>query len=105
MTIEITDVYDEWMESLSDAKAKAQIHRRVKRLTQGNPGNVGPVGQGISEMRIVAHGPGYRIYYKYTGDGIITLLCGGNKSTQQADIARAKELAQNTEIGALKWKR
>jgi putative addiction module killer protein len=61
-------------------------------LAEGNPGDSAPVGEGLAEMRI-HHGPGYRIYYKDTGTELIILLCGGNKSTQTADIVKAKELA------------
>jgi putative addiction module killer protein len=73
--------------------AKARILARIRRLAEGNPGDVKPAGEGISEMRI-DYGPGYRMYYKNTGKEIIILLCGGDKTTQQADIDRAKKLAQ-----------
>jgi putative addiction module killer protein len=104
MTIRRTSLFQQWLDELRDSRAKARIYDRLDRLADGNPGDVKPIGKGLSEMRI-DYGPGYRIYYKHTGKEIIILLCGGDKSTQQADIARAKELAQNTEIGALEWKR
>jgi len=78
---------------LKDERARYRINARIERLKQGNPGDVGPVGEHISEMRI-DYGPGYRVYYKDTGKEIVILLCGGDKSTQQADIERAKEIAK-----------
>jgi putative addiction module killer protein len=72
---------------------KRRIDVRIRRLTIGNPGDVAPVGEGISEMRIF-YGPGYRVYFKDTGKEIIILLCGGDKSTQSRDIEKAKELAK-----------
>jgi putative addiction module killer protein len=88
-----TSVYDKWLKNLKDTRAKARIYARVRRLAHGNPGDSAPVGDGLSEMRIF-YGPGYRVYYKDTGKEIIILLCGGDKSTQQMDIAKAKELAR-----------
>jgi putative addiction module killer protein len=70
---------------------------RIRRLTLGNPGDVKPVGEGVSEMRI-DYGPGYLVYYKETGREIIILLCGGDKSTQNENIKKAKELIQNLEV-------
>jgi putative addiction module killer protein len=104
MTIRRTSLFQQWLDKLRDSRARYKILVRIKRLEGGNPGDVKPIGKGLSEMRI-DYGPGYRVYYKHTEKEIIILLCGGDKSTQQADIARAKELAQNTETGALKWKR
>jgi putative addiction module killer protein/probable addiction module antidote protein len=75
-----------------DQKAQAKIASRVERLGLGNPGDVKPVGEGVSEMR-VPHGPGYRVYFKQTAKAVILLLCGGDKSTQEKDIKRAKEIA------------
>jgi putative addiction module killer protein len=72
------------------SKGLAKIASRIDRLD--NPGDVKPVGEGISEMR-VPYGPGYRVYFKQTGKTIVLLLCGGDKSTQQKDIKRAKEIA------------
>jgi len=92
MRVRKTNIYKKWIKNLTDNRAKNKIHIRVKRLEQGNPGDVVPVGEGISEMRI-HYGSGYRVYYKDTGKEIVILLCGGNKSTQQEDIARAKQLA------------
>jgi putative addiction module killer protein len=78
---------------LRDNRAKERIDMRIKRLVIGNPGDVTPVGEGVSEMRIF-YGPGYRVYFKDTGKEIIVLLCGGDKSTQDRDIEKAKELAR-----------
>ncbi|MCL2381304.1 MAG: type II toxin-antitoxin system RelE/ParE family toxin [Treponema sp.] len=87
-----SDVFDKWLRALRDRQARVRIDARVRRLAQGNPGDVKPVGEGISEMRI-HYGAGYRVYYKDTGKEIIILLCGGDKSTQQADISNAKKIA------------
>ena len=92
MKIRKTSAYKKWIDSLRDERARYRILSRISRLESGNPGDVKPVGQGISEMRI-DYGTGYRVYYKDTGKEIIILLCGGDKTTQQADINRAKEIA------------
>lgn len=86
-------VYTEWFHGLRDQVAKGRITARIDRFAKGNPGDVRPVGQGVSEMRI-DHGPGYRVYYKQTGDVIFLLLCGGDKSTQDRDIKTALRMAQ-----------
>jgi len=70
----------------------ARIAARIDRLALGNPGDVKPVGSGISEMRI-DYGPGYRVYFMQRGSAVIVILCGGDKRTQAADIARAIKLA------------
>jgi putative addiction module killer protein len=88
-----TEGFKQWLKKLKDLRGKAIIYKRIERLSEGNPGDSVPVGEGISEMRIHC-GPGYRVYYKDTGREIIILLCGGDKSTQEADIAKAKELAK-----------
>lgn len=82
-----------WLKNLRDKRARSIIFSRTKRLAKGNSGDSGPIGEGLSEMRI-HYGPGYRLYFKDTGKEIIILLCGGDKSTQQEDIAKAKEIAQ-----------
>jgi putative addiction module killer protein len=87
-----TEVFDNWFERLRDVRAKARIALRIDRLEDGNPGDVKPVGSGISEMRI-NEGPGYRIYFVQRGDVVVVLLCGGDKSTQDKDIRKAQELA------------
>lgn len=88
LTIETTRVFDKWLRSLRDPKAQAKIIVRIQRLGLGNAGDVKPVGSGVSEMRI-DYGPGYRIYYTKKGKTIVILLCGGDKTTQPADIKRA----------------
>jgi len=93
-----TNVFVEWLTYLRDSQAKFRISKRIRRLADGNPGDVKPAGEGVSEMRI-DYGPGYRVYYKDTGDEIVVLLCGGDKTTQQADIDEAKRLARNLPEG------
>jgi putative addiction module killer protein len=92
LLIRKTDIFKKWMKKLKDSIAKAHIDRRIDRLARGNAGDTKPIGEGCSEMRI-DYGPGYRVYYKNTGQEIIIILCGGDKSTQQEDIAKAKLLA------------
>ena len=86
--IEVTDEFDKWLKGLRDLQAKERIFERIRRLRDGNAGDVKPVGKGVSEMRI-SSGPGYRLYYTQRGQALITLLCGGDKSSQKEDIARA----------------
>jgi putative addiction module killer protein len=93
-----SSVYTKWLKNLRDYQARSLIFKRTKRLAENNPGDVGPVGEGISELRI-HYGPGYRVYYKDTGKEIIILLCGGDKSTQQTDIIKAKKIAKLYEEG------
>jgi putative addiction module killer protein len=87
-----TDSFKKWFKKLKDITGKFFITKRIDRLVEGNPGNNRFLGE-VSEMRI-NYGPGYRVYYKDAGTEIIILLCGGDKSTQQEDIAKAKELAK-----------
>ena len=94
--IRTTDVFDKWLRKLRDAQARARILVRIKRLSLGNPGDVKPVGEGVSEMR-VDYGPGYRVYYVQRGAELIVLLVGGDKSSQGQDIAKAIELAHGLE--------
>lgn len=91
-----TDEFSSWISGLRDNAAKARILVRIQRLANGNPGDVGPVGKGISELRI-HHGAGYRVYYTQRGEEFVILLCGGDKSSQDKDIARAKELVDELE--------
>jgi len=97
MKIWRSSVFDRWLKKLRDGNARFHIHRRIKRLAEGNPGDTKPIGEGCSEMRI-DYGPGYRLYYKDIGKEIIVLLCGGDKSTQQADIIKAKEISGNYKL-------
>jgi putative addiction module killer protein len=87
-----TDEFDRWLSDLADERARTKIASRVARLRFGNAGDAKPVGEGVSEMR-VHHGPGYRVYYKQTNKTIIVILCGGDKSTQEKDVRRAKKMA------------
>ena len=87
-----TSEFDAWLSDLKDRQAVARITARIDRLALGNPGDVKPVGAGVSEMR-VDYGPGYRIYYQQRGSLMVLLLCGGDKRTQDADIKQAIKLA------------
>ena len=89
-----TAVYARWLDGLRDVRARARILVRVERLAAGNPGDVRPVGEGVSELRI-DYGPGYRVYFKRQGRTIIVLLAGGDKRTQTRDIEMALRLARN----------
>ena len=91
-----TEVFDDWFKSLKDRKAKAHVQARIDRLELGNFGDVAPVGEGVSELRI-HYGPGYRVYFIQCGQVVVVLLAGGDKSTQGSDIKKAKELAKNLE--------
>jgi putative addiction module killer protein len=83
-----TDVFEEWFDSLSDAKAEARIAARIARLAAGNFGDCKPLMEGVWELRI-DWGPGYRVYYAMIGRMCVLLLCGGDKRRQSADISRA----------------
>jgi putative addiction module killer protein len=91
-----TVAFSDWLAALRDGAAKARIEVRIRRLSLGNPGDVKPVGEGVSELRI-AHGPGYRVYFVQRGDVLVVLLCGGDKSSQDRDIERAKAMARQLE--------
>ena len=88
-----TETYAEWFASLRDQKARARIDVRIRRLSLGNPGDVKPIGSGVSELRI-DYGPGYRVYFSQRGPMLIILLAGGDKGTQDRDIKKALELAR-----------
>lgn len=92
-----TQVFDRWLRKLKDRQARLRIVERIDRLTHGNPGDTKPVGQGVWELRLT-YGPGHRVYYLQDGDTLILLLCGGDKSTQQADINRAHQLADERHL-------
>jgi putative addiction module killer protein len=87
-----TEEFANWLKSLRDAKAVGKIAQRIVRVSSGLLGDVKPVGEGVSELR-VNFGPGYRIYFVQRGKALFILLCGGDKSSQARDIKRAKELA------------
>jgi putative addiction module killer protein len=88
-----TETFSAWLKDLRDLRGRAKIVARIQRLEDGNPGDVAPVGDGVSEMRI-HFGPGYRVYFVNRGGELVLLLCGGDKSGQARDIAAAKKLAQ-----------
>ena len=89
-----TGTFAKWINGLKDIRARARILVRIERLKTGNPGDVKPVGEGVSEMRI-DYGPGYRVYYKKIGQKIIILLAGGDKKSQTKDIKTAISLSRN----------
>lgn len=90
--IKQTATFMTWESKLEDQRAKAAIAARIFRLANGLPGDVSPVGQGVSELRI-HYGPSYRVYFQQRGTEIVILLCGGDKSRQTRDIETAKRLA------------
>ncbi len=89
-----TAAYAAWFKRLRDRTAKARIDIRVRRLSLGNSGDIRPVGEGVSELRI-HFGPGYRVYLTKQGDTVVILLAGGDKDSQDEDIRLAKDLARN----------
>ena len=89
-----TEKYVQWLDGLRDINARARIQIRVERLATGNAGDVKPVGEGVSELRI-DYGPGYRVYFTKRGHELVILLAGGDKSTQATDIKAALRLAHN----------
>ena len=89
-----TENYVKWIDNLRDHQARARVLARIERLALGNPGDVKPIGEGVSELRI-DFGPGYRVYFTKRGREIVILLAGGDKSTQPADIRIALRLARN----------
>lgn len=93
MEIRKTEYFAQWLDGLRDLQARARVQSRIERLAQGNPGDVEPVGEGVSELRI-HYGPGYRVYFKQRGRELIILLAGGDKSTQAKDIKTALRLAR-----------
>jgi putative addiction module killer protein len=92
MQVHQTHGFKAWFEELRDLRARARIQARIDRLSLGNPGDVRPVGSGISELRI-DYGPGYRVYFVQRGENLSVLLVGGKKDTQARDIAQAITLA------------
>lgn len=88
-----TAAFANWLKGLRDINAQTRIAVRIQRMEGGNFGDVKPVGEGVSEMRIT-YGPGYRVYFIQQGKTVVVLLCGGDKSSQSADIAKAKQMAK-----------
>jgi putative addiction module killer protein len=89
-----TAQFAQWIDGLRDIRGRAKVQARIERLAAGNPGDVEPVGEGVSEMRI-DYGPGYRVYFKRQGRFILILLAGGDKGSQDKDIKTALRLARN----------
>jgi putative addiction module killer protein len=96
MEIRQTEAFARWFSKMKDVRVRARIADRIDRLAGGNPGDVGPVGEGVSELRL-HFGAGYRVYYAQRGEVLIMLLCGGDKSTQRRDVETAKRLARDLE--------
>ena len=88
-----TEVYERWFDSVRDQQARVRIDTRIRRLSLGNPGDVTPVGEGVSELRI-DYGPGYRVYFMQRVHALVVLLAGGDKRTQDRDIRTALEMAR-----------
>jgi putative addiction module killer protein len=91
-----TEIFTNWFYNLKDRRARARVQARIDRMELGNFGDVAPVGEGVSELRIF-YGPGYRVYFVRRGSTVVILLSGGDKSTQSSDIVKAKELAKQLE--------
>lgn len=89
-----TDAYVRWLDGLRDERARARVLVRVERLLAGNAGDVRPIGEGVSELRI-DYGPGYRVYFVRRGQALVILLAGGDKGSQDTDIRKALALARN----------
>ncbi len=96
LEIRRTRAFIDWLARLRDARADAKIVVRVKRMAEGNFGDCEPRGEGVSEMRVHVS-PGYRVYFLRRGAALVVLLCGGDKSTQSSDIAKAKAMAKEIE--------
>lgn len=89
-----TALFAAWLNSLRDLPGRARIQARIERLAMGHPGDTGPVGEGVLELRIHC-GPGYRVYFKQRGREVVILLAGGDKHSQARDIQTALELARH----------
>lgn len=96
LAIRETEEFSRWLSKLRDHQARAKILVRIERLAKGNPGDVKPVGAGVSELRI-HHGAGYRVYFAQRGEQLVVLLCGGDKDSQDQDIAEAMKIARELE--------
>jgi putative addiction module killer protein len=92
-----TPIFTKWFENLKDRRAKARIQARIDRVEMGYFGDAAPVGEGVSELRFF-YGPGYRVYFSQRDNVVVILLCGGDKSTQQSDIAKAQQIARQLEV-------
>jgi putative addiction module killer protein len=98
--VRTTEIFRDWLKNLRDGVAKARISQRIDRLAHGNPGQARSVGEGIIELKIDC-GPGYRVYYVNKGRVLVIILCAGDKSTQQSDISKAKDIAAEIEVEAM----
>ena len=92
--LQSTDLFDQWLHRLQDRKARARILARLESAQLGNLGDIRSVGEGVREMR-VHFGPGYRVYFAQRGRVLLLLLCGGDKSTQARDIAKARQVLRD----------
>ena len=92
-TVQLTPTFQSWLDGLRDVRAQVSIARRIDRISAGNLGDVKPVGEGVSELRVDV-GPGYRVYFVQRGSHWVVLLAGGDKSSQSRDIVRARQLAK-----------
>ena len=97
LEIRKTAIFAKWFANLKDRKAKARIQARIDRVELGHFGDVASVGDGVNELRIF-YGPGYRVYFIQRNMVVVILLSGGDKGSQQADIAKAKEIARQLEV-------
>lgn len=91
--LEQTTGFAQWLHDLRDMVGRARILKRLRRVADGNLGDVKAIGDGVYELRMF-FGPGYRVYFMFQGDALILLLAGGDKSSQERDIASAKEVAR-----------
>lgn len=92
-----TAIFTKWLDCLKDRRARARIQARIDRVEMGHFGDVAPVGEGVSELHIF-YGPGYRVYFVQRESVLVVLLSGGDKDSQQSDIAKAKEIARQLEV-------
>ncbi len=91
-----TEIFTKWFDNLNDRRARARIQARIDRIEMGNFGDIAPVGEGVSELRIF-YGPGYRVYLVQKKSVVVILLSGGDKSSQKSDITKAKKIAKQLE--------
>jgi putative addiction module killer protein len=97
LNIRTTETFDVWFDDLKDRISKRRIQARIDRLAMGNPGDTNSAGAPVTELRI-DHGPGYRVYYVQRASILVILLCGGDKSTQTADIKAAHRMLSNLDM-------